>query len=120
MHPVFGFSNSAMDLDNLVLKSPSPPVRCRQQSNESIYSAATSTTNDDDLERFLHFGRRKEMQRMQKSRDMLYFLRQKKHEKQRREERLSIQHEKLQVERDFMNCLYKAGFTPSEALCYIK
>ncbi|KAK4514938.1 Phosphotransferase [Mucor velutinosus] len=120
LHPVFGFSNSAMDLDNLVLKSPSPSSRCRQNSNESIHSATTNTTNDDDLERFLHFDRRKEMERMQKSRDMLYVLRQKKQEKQRREEQLSFQHEKLQVEKDFMNCLYKAGFTPTEALCYIK
>lgn len=108
-----------MDLNNLVLKSPTPP-RCRQQSNESIHSTATITTNDNDLKRFLHFNRSKEMERMRKSKDMLYILRQKKQEKQRREEQQSIQHEKLQVERDFMNCLYKAGFTPSEALCYIK
>lgn len=106
-----------MDLDNLVKKPPSPAIRYRQQSNDSSHSAATV---DDDLENFLHFGRRKEMERMQKSRDMLYVLRQKKQERQRREERLSLQHEKLQVERDFMNCLYRAGFTPSEALSYIK
>ncbi|KAI8646662.1 hypothetical protein BD408DRAFT_409539 [Parasitella parasitica] len=120
LHPVFGSKSSAMDLDYLVQK-PAPLVtRHRQQSNDSSNSTVSTVSSHDDLEKYLHCGRRKEMERMQKSRDMLYILRQEKQERQRGEERLSLQHEKMQVERDFMSCLYKAGFTPSEALCYIR
>lgn len=129
LHPVFGCSSSAaiMDIDNIVSQQQYYP---RQQSidsnsSSSSYSNSSSLASEDhhhptdyDLDRYIHTGRRKEMERMQKSKEMLSLLRQRKQQEER-QERLLLQHEKSQAEREFMNCLYKAGFTPTEAFYYL-
>ncbi|KAI8389471.1 hypothetical protein BD560DRAFT_381793 [Blakeslea trispora] len=63
----------------------------------------------------LSLGQPREMEIMQKSQDMLYYLQQKQDVTQ---ERLLVQHEKHRVQEEFMKCLYKAGFTQNEVTRY--